>query len=71
MFTPLRRFEFGKMLLNIVPVLIGSGFVSKIFTDFPWGVRLVFGSIIALATISGFVCLPESLSETDKKGGQS
>jgi len=71
MFTPLRRFEFGKMLLNIIPVLVGAGFVSKIFTDLSWAVKIAFIVLIAVVGIIGFLFLPESLAKEEKERGES
>ncbi|GEM_PF-6257783 len=71
MFTPLRRFEFGKMLLNIIPVLIGSAFIAKIFTDYPWSVRISFSLIVAGVCLCGFFFLPGSLSKEEKEGGEA
>ena len=67
MFSPLRRFEFGKMLLNIIPVLPGSAFVSKIFTEFSWSFRIIFGLVIGGFAVAGFFFLPNTLRVGEKE----
>ena len=63
MYTPLRRFELGKMLFNWATILLGANFASKFFTEFPrWVTIGVFFAIVILA-VMGFFALPESMKE--------
>ena len=65
MFTPLRRFEFGKMLLNVIPVLLGSAIVTKIFTEFPMGFRLLLLVALLAVGIVAFFVLPKSMPKEE------
>ena len=70
MFTPLRRFEVGKMLLNLVPVIVATGIASRFFTKLPLTARLgLFVAIVALVGL-GILVLPDSMNvpnETKRK----
>ena len=67
MFTPLRRFEFAKMLFSVVPVLVGSAIVSKIFTELPGKFRIALLAVIAVLCIMGFIMLPPNLENESKE----
>ena len=54
------------MLLNIIPVFVGSAIVSKVFTEFPWRFRIAVVVTIVILAIIGFISLPKSLSKEER-----
>ena len=67
MFTPLRRFELGKMFLSVIPVLVGSAVFTKIFTEMTVSFRIGFATAIGAIGIAGFLILPKKMEEKDPR----
>ena len=67
MFTTLRRFELGKMLLNLIPVVVGTGIASKLFTELPFGSKILIVPVVLGLVMSATLLLPPSLEEAKGK----
>ena len=61
MFSNLRRYELGKMLLNLVPVLVGAGIASKLFTGLPAHVILLIYCSLVVVSFVAVLILPKSV----------
>ena len=70
MFTPLRRFELGKMMLNLVTVLVAAGVASKLFTEFTPSLRIILMVIIIGLGILAFFVLPKSMAKDKNQEGK-